>query len=138
MPATVAVPHGKTAIPKPTSRAPYQTGPGRAHPLGSTVDKEGVNFSVFSRNATGVELLLFDQHDDVQPIQIIKLEPADVRAVAARHRLLGERFLYCEGVVELLFTENETNTQRAFNQPNRQPYCKDGIIQAVVHGNKNT
>jgi hypothetical protein len=62
---------------------------------------------------------------------------ADVRAVAARHRLLGERFLYCEGAVDLLFTENETNTQRAFNQPNQQPYCKDGIIQAVVHGNKN-
>jgi glycogen operon protein len=34
-----------------------------------------VNFSVFSRNATAVELLLFNQHDDVQPIQIIKLEP---------------------------------------------------------------
>jgi hypothetical protein len=61
----------------------------------------------------------------------------DVRAIAARHRLLGERFLYCEGVVDLLFTENETNTERAFNEPNQQPYCKDGIIQAVVHGNKN-
>jgi hypothetical protein len=61
----------------------------------------------------------------------------DVRAVAASHRLLGDRFLYCEGAVELLFTENETNTQRAFNQPNQQPYCKDGIIQAVVRGNKN-
>src|SRR5262249_50100588 len=63
---------------------------------------------------------------------------ADARAVAARHRLLGERFLYCEGTVDLLFTENETNTQRAFNQPNQQPYCKDGIIQYVVRGNKNT
>ena len=61
----------------------------------------------------------------------------DVRAVAARHRLLGERFLYCEGPVDLLFTENETNTQRAFNQPNQQLYRKDGIIDAVVHGNKN-
>jgi hypothetical protein len=61
----------------------------------------------------------------------------DVRAVAARHHLLGERFLYCEGAVDLLFTENETNTQRAFNQPNQQPYCKDAIIQYVVHGNKN-
>jgi hypothetical protein len=62
----------------------------------------------------------------------------DVRAVAARHRLLGERFLYCEGLGDLLFTENETNTQKIFNQPNRQPYCKDGIIHAVVHGNKAT
>src|SRR6516165_6271646 len=61
----------------------------------------------------------------------------DVQAIAARHRLLGERFLYCEGAGDLLFTENETNTQRAFNQPNQKPYCKDGIIQAVVHGNKN-
>jgi hypothetical protein len=61
----------------------------------------------------------------------------DVRAIAARHRVLGERFLYCDGVVDLLFTENETNTQRAFNQPNQRPFCKDGIIQAVVHGNRN-
>jgi hypothetical protein len=61
----------------------------------------------------------------------------DVRAIAARHRVLGERFLYCEGVVDLLFTENETNTERAFNEPNHQPYRKDGVIQAVVHGNKN-
>ena len=62
---------------------------------------------------------------------------SDVRTVAARHRLLGDRFLYCEGAVDLLFTENETNTARAFNRPNQQPYTKDGIIQAVVRGNKN-
>jgi glycogen operon protein len=35
-----------------------------------------VNFSVFSRNATSVELLLFEKPDDVQPMQVIKLEPA--------------------------------------------------------------
>ncbi|HEU4694996.1 MAG TPA: hypothetical protein VFS23_41805, partial [Vicinamibacterales bacterium] len=40
---------------------------------------------------------------------------ADVRAVSAKQRLLGERFLYCDGTVDLLFTENETNMQRAFN-----------------------
>ncbi|HEY7309930.1 MAG TPA: glucosidase [Gemmataceae bacterium] len=61
----------------------------------------------------------------------------DLRGVAARHSLLGERFLYCEGAIDLLFTENETNTQRAFNQPNQQPFCKDGIINYVVKGNKN-
>jgi hypothetical protein len=62
---------------------------------------------------------------------------ADARAIAARHRLLGEQFLYCEGMVDLLFTDNETNTARAFNRPNQLTYLKDGIIQAVVHGNKN-
>jgi hypothetical protein len=61
----------------------------------------------------------------------------DTRAIAARHRLLGDRFLYCEGSVDLLFTENETNTERAFGRTNQQPYCKDGIIQAVVGGNKS-
>ncbi len=47
---------------------------------------------------------------------------------------LGERFLYCEGDSNLLFTENETNTQRIFGVPNRIPYVKDGINNYVVHG----
>jgi hypothetical protein len=47
---------------------------------------------------------------------------------------LGERHLYCEGQVPLLFTENETNTQRIFGVPNRTPYVKDGINNYVVHG----
>src|SRR6516225_8489053 len=75
MPATDAVPQGKSDIRQTTSQAPFPTEPGRPHPLGATVDKEGVNFSVFSRNATTVELLLFERQDDVQPIQIIKLDP---------------------------------------------------------------
>lgn len=45
---------------KTTCLAPFQTEPGRPHPLGATVDKEGVKFSVFSRDATAVELLLFN------------------------------------------------------------------------------
>ena len=75
------------------------------------------------------------RHDEKPELKILGAG-ADVRAVAARHRVLGDRFLYCEGAVDVLFTENETNTARAFDQPNRQPYCKDGIIQAIVHGNK--
>jgi glycogen operon protein len=58
---------------------PFQTEPGRPHPLGATVDRTGVNFSVFSRNATAVDLLLFDPRDDVQPIQVVKLDPNDNR-----------------------------------------------------------
>ena len=47
---------------------------------------------------------------------------------------LGERYLYCDGDAPLLFTENETNTQRIFGVPNRTPYVKDGINNYVVHG----
>ena len=34
--------------------------PGRSYPLGATWDGEGVNFALFSENATGVELCLFE------------------------------------------------------------------------------
>jgi hypothetical protein len=54
-----------------------------------------------------------------------------VKAVDAS---LGELYLYCEGEASLLFTENETNTQRIFGMPNRTPYVKDGINNHVVHG----
>jgi hypothetical protein len=47
---------------------------------------------------------------------------------------LGERYLYCEGDVPLLFTENETNTQRIFGVANRTPYVKDSINEYVVNG----
>jgi hypothetical protein len=47
---------------------------------------------------------------------------------------LGERWLSCEGDVPLLFTENETNTQRIFGVPNRSPYVKDSLNTYVVHG----
>ncbi|MEM7473313.1 MAG: glycogen debranching protein GlgX [Pseudomonadota bacterium] len=39
-------------------RAPIQ--PGHPYPLGATLDENGVNFAVFSRNATKVILCLFD------------------------------------------------------------------------------
>jgi hypothetical protein len=54
-----------------------------------------------------------------------------VKAVDPR---LGELHLYCAGEVPLLFTENETNTQRIFGVANRTPYVKDGINNCVVHG----
>ncbi len=39
----------------------------------------GVNFSIYSRNATAVELLLFNREDDVQPERMITIDPATNR-----------------------------------------------------------
>jgi len=58
------------------------------------------------------------------------------RIAALSHRDLGERFLYAEGASALLFTENETNTERLVGRP-ILPYVKDGINNYVVHGNKD-
>jgi isoamylase len=49
---------------------------GRRSPLGATVGHGGTNFSVFSRSASGVELLLFDREDDARPARAIRLDPA--------------------------------------------------------------
>jgi hypothetical protein len=57
--------------------------------------------------------------------------------VVASHAQLGERYLYCEGDVPLLFTENETNNERIFATLNLTPYVKDGINNYVVAGNQN-
>ncbi len=54
--------------------------------------------------------------------------------VCAKEADLGERYLYCDGAAQLLFTENETNNRKLFNSENRTPFVKDGIINCVVHG----
>jgi hypothetical protein len=55
--------------------------------------------------------------------------------VAAFHPEIGERWLYCDGAPPLLFTENETNTERLFGTPNATPYVKDAFHACVVEGN---
>src|ERR1700751_515590 len=58
------------------SRSPsIATTSGRAAPLGATVSHEGVNFSLFSRKASAVELLLFDREDDARPASVISIDP---------------------------------------------------------------
>jgi isoamylase len=44
---------------------------GRPNPLGATVTGEGVNFALFSENATGVELCLFD--DPAVPAETVRV-----------------------------------------------------------------
>ncbi|OAI46109.1 glycogen debranching enzyme [Nitrospira sp. SCGC AG-212-E16] len=48
--------------------------PGHPYPLGATWDGEGVNFALFSENATAVELCLFDEPHAVQETQRIRIE----------------------------------------------------------------
>ena len=55
-------------------------------------------------------------------------------AVEAVHAEVPTFYLYCEGNVPLLFTENETNAERLFGTPNTSPYVKDGINNYVVNG----
>src|SRR4029434_305837 len=58
---------------------------GHSSPLGATVVDGGVNFSLFSRGATGVELLLFDREDDARPARVMRLDPAAHRKYSYWH-----------------------------------------------------
>ena len=52
------------------------TAEGSSAPLGASVTPAGVNFSVFSRQATVIEILLFDGVDDARPTRTVRLDPA--------------------------------------------------------------
>ena len=57
-------------------------------------------------------------------------------AIVASHPELGEYTLSCGGAPELLFTENETNAERLWGQPNPTPYVKDAFHRYVVAGER--
>ena len=71
-------------------------------------------------------------HDGVRP----RLSQTAADIIASSDRELGQRFLQAEDASALLFTENESNTERLANTPNRTPYVKDAFHSYVIHGNQ--
>ena len=70
-------PHAsEPAAPRP---AGGRTTRGHSFPLGATPVDGGVNFSVFSKHATAVHLLLFDCVDDANPARVIELNAHEHR-----------------------------------------------------------
>jgi isoamylase len=67
----------------------YKVSPGYSHPLGSTPDQDGVNFSLFADYATSVELLLFTNHDDPEPFLTVELDPQVHRTFRFWHVHIG-------------------------------------------------
>jgi hypothetical protein len=51
--------------------------PGQSFPLGATVVDGGVNFCVFSREASAIELLLFDGACDAEPARDLPISTDD-------------------------------------------------------------
>jgi len=63
---------------------------GQSAPLGATIANGGVNFSIYSRHATGVDLLFFDLEDDRQPARVISLDPSVNRTYYYWHVFVPE------------------------------------------------
>ena len=64
------------------------------------------------------------------------LRQVDGRSISATHPNLGEFTLQCDGAAEFLFTENESNANRLWGQPNPSPYVKDAFHNYVIAGEK--
>ncbi len=62
------------------------------------------------------------------------LRAASASVIAVEHPDLGELELRCEGDPTLLFTDNETNTERLWGVPNESPYVKDAFHQYLIDG----
>ena len=98
-----------------------------------------------SQEASTLQLLptlwfrnLWDWQPEMErPTMKVVNSDANLSRIEARHPTLGTRWLDCEGVAELLFTDNETNNERLFGTANHFPYVKDGINNYVINGRKN-
>lgn len=60
-----------SAVSKPDS---IHTKPGKPYPLGATYDGQGVNFALFSENATGVYLCLYDSDEPGRETAMIPVQ----------------------------------------------------------------
>ena len=109
----------------------YQVEPGQVHPLGATPDQHGVNFSVFAKNATAVELLLFDEHDDVEPMQVIPFDPAVNKTFRFWHVYVRG---LCPGVHYAYRVDGPTDLSGQGFRYNRNKV----LIDPYARGNTNT
>jgi hypothetical protein len=77
------------------------------------------------------------EHKKEKPWLNVSKTTADFSIIEAVHPDMGMRWLACDGIPNLLFTNNETNFQRLFNVSNASPYVKDGIHDYVIHNRKD-
>jgi len=102
-----------------------------------------IKISVYNRGPEAAELHLLPtlwfrntwswDKDETKP----ELHQVADGTVQVAHSRLGERTLYCEGAPELLFTDNESNVNRLWGQPNPAPYVKDAFHNYVLSGQRN-
>lgn len=67
--------------------------------LGATILKDGVNFSIYSKNASKVTLVIFEKEDDVSPSNFIELDPVvnktgDIWHIFIKNAGEGTLYLY--------------------------------------------
>ncbi len=116
----------------------FRAQPGEPYPLGATVMDGGVNFSVFSRNATAVELLAragvgLLVYVLLKPIDTGEREAIEDSVVTARKVFALGRELKCRTRVGLepCFVAPQTPLYHAFEQGRYRPPWLWSVVEAV-------
>ncbi|MBX3061334.1 MAG: glucosidase [Anaerolineae bacterium] len=65
------------------------------------------------------------------------LHIANDENIQAHHPSLGSYSLYCAAPDELLFAENNTNTQRLYGVASSPPYFKDAFHEYIINGHRD-
>jgi hypothetical protein len=71
------------------------------------------------------------KYDSAQKPLLQQLKAGEIEAA---HPLLGRFNLTVDGTPDLLFTENETNTERIWNWKGQNTFYKDAFHQYFIHG----
>src|SRR5437867_1490108 len=101
-----------------STTAQHAESAGRSYPRGATMFPDGVNFSVFSRGASAVELLLFDREDDSRP--------ASFRSIPRRTVHTTNGFTLND-LVSYSQKHNETNSEDNRDGANDNRSCNWGV-----------
>ena len=107
----------------------YRTRPGWRFPPGASVAHDGINFSVFSRRATRVELLLYDAADSPEPFQVIELEPDGNRSFFFWHVFVEG---LAAGTVYTWRADGPTDTEQSGARFNPRKELVDPWARAVT------
>ncbi len=98
--------------------------------LGAVITNEGVNFALYSKDATSVTLCLFNSETDSQPSQLITLDPIKNRTGYIWHILIcGAK----EGLLYLYKVDGPYNPPQGFRY-NKHKYLFDPYTKAFTTG----
>src|SRR6266487_835523 len=77
------------------------------------------------------------EHDQIPRPALKETSSGDIaKWMEVQHATLGKYLFACEGADALVFTENETNSERLFGSPNATAYVKDAFHAYVIEGRK--
>ena len=73
-------------------------------------------------------------YDDYRP----RLSATDSNKITVDHKDLTIKNFYAKQSEEVLFCDNESNNQKLYQSSNFGKFCKDGINDFIIHGNRNS